>query len=74
MCVYRYFCFLFKDLPISKGVILPKQTLKVTFQIEIDDNMAAELNAGSPALQTTLIVHLEHGLDYFVAISGSFGE
>ena len=36
--------------------------------------MAAELNAGSPVLQTTLIVHVEHGLDYFIAISGSFGE
>jgi len=59
---------------VSQGIILPKQTLKVTFQVEIDDYMAAELNAGSPALQTTLIIHAEHGLDYFVAISGSFGE
>jgi hypothetical protein len=35
--------------------------------------MVAQLNAGSPTLQSTLVIHVEHGLDYFVALNGSFG-
>lgn len=45
----------------------------MTLTIDIDGEMAAELNQFRPKLEATLILHVGLGKDHFVPVSANYG-
>ncbi|CAG7851790.1 Inositol polyphosphate 5-phosphatase OCRL-1; AltName: Full=Lowe oculocerebrorenal syndrome protein [Serendipita indica DSM 11827] len=54
------------------GIIAPHQSITLTLTAFIDTSAATELNVGSGELDTTIVLHVEHGVDYFLAVNGRF--
>ena len=47
--------------------------MAIALTVDIDGEMAAELNQFRPKLEATLILHVGLGKDHFVPVSGSYG-
>ena len=47
--------------------------MDIALTIDIDGEMAAELNQFRPKLEATLILHVGLGKDHFVPVSGTYG-
>ena len=47
--------------------------MAVALTIDIDGEMAAELNQFRPKLEATLILHVGLGKDHFVPVSATYG-
>ena len=45
----------------------------MTLTAHIDDVLASQLNLGHTRLEDTLVLHIAHGRDHFIAISGEYG-
>ena len=45
----------------------------MTLTAHIDDVLASQLNLGHTRLEDTLVLHIAHGRDHFIAVSGDFG-
>ncbi|KDQ18332.1 hypothetical protein BOTBODRAFT_63341 [Botryobasidium botryosum FD-172 SS1] len=56
----------------SSGIILPGETQTIKFALFIDDKAARDLNASDGSLSEILILHLEHGKDHFIPLTGTF--
>jgi hypothetical protein len=54
-------------------LLLPDESAALTLTIDIDEEMAAELNQFRPRLEATLILHVGLGKDHFVPVSGDYG-
>ena len=53
--------------------MLPDESMAIALTIDIDGEMAAELNQFRPKLEATLILHVGLGKDHFVPVSGTYG-
>ena len=56
-----------------QGLLLPGRGTSISLTIDIDSEMAAELNQFGPRLEATLILHVALGKDHFVPVSASYG-
>jgi phosphatidylinositol-bisphosphatase len=56
-----------------QGLLLPDESVTVSLTIDIDCEMAAELNRFRPRLEVTLILHVGLGKDHFVPVSAKYG-
>ncbi|KAG8836172.1 hypothetical protein FRC17_009515 [Serendipita sp. 399] len=54
------------------GVILPQHSFNVDLHLMIGPSIARVLNTTTGDLESILIVHVEHGLDYFLGLSARF--
>ena len=48
--------------------------MDISFTIDIDGEMAAELNQFRTKLEATLILHVALGKDHFISVSATYGE
>ena len=53
--------------------MLPDESTVMTLTIDIDGEMAAELNQFRPKLEATLILHVGLGKDHFIPVSAIYG-
>ncbi|CAG8545413.1 10754_t:CDS:10 [Acaulospora colombiana] len=56
---------------IRPALLLPNETMTVSLEAVVKDSIAEKFQSES-TLETTLIIHVEHGLDYFVAVTAHF--
>jgi phosphatidylinositol-bisphosphatase len=54
-------------------LLLPDERTTVQLTIDIDGEMAGELNQFRPRLEVTLILHVGLGKDHFVPVSAAYG-
>ncbi|KAF9156874.1 hypothetical protein BG015_011524 [Linnemannia schmuckeri] len=54
------------------GMIMPDETVNITLTVMVDNDSAPLLNMGREVMEDILILHLEHGKDYFITVSGSY--
>ncbi|KAF9788098.1 DNase I-like protein [Thelephora terrestris] len=54
------------------GLLLPDESVTVSLTIDINCEMAAELNRFRPRLEVTLILHVGLGKDHFVPVSAKY--
>ncbi|KAF9432576.1 hypothetical protein BGZ76_010600 [Entomortierella beljakovae] len=54
------------------GMIMPGDSAKIHLTVMVDNESAPMLNTGKEKLDDILILHLEHGKDYFISVSGSY--
>jgi len=54
------------------GLLLPDESTVVSLTIDIDGEMAAELNQFRPKLAATLILHVGLGKDHFIPVSATY--
>ncbi len=52
------------------GMIMPKEKMEIRLTITINNAWAPDFNFGKEKLEDILILHLEKGKDYFVAVAG----
>lgn len=53
--------------------MLPDESTLIPLTIDIDDEMAAELNQFRPKMEATLILHVELGKEHFIPVSATYG-
>lgn len=53
-------------------VILPGSSIEAELKVYVDKNSASKLNAGTEAISDILVLHLEHGRDLFITITGTY--
>ena len=51
-------------------MIMPKEKMEIRLTITINNAWAPDFNFGKEKLEDILILHLEKGKDYFVAVAG----
>nr|CCA22575.1 inositol polyphosphate 5phosphatase putative [Albugo laibachii Nc14] len=56
----------------SYGMILPKESVEIRMDTMVDIDAAQKLAEGSESLEDTLILRVENGRDFFLAISGEY--
>ncbi|KAH3759590.1 inositol 5-phosphatase 4 [Pelomyxa schiedti] len=56
----------------TSGIMLPGEQTTICVTMHVDNSTAPALNLGQERLEDILILHLEHGKDYFVTVSGNF--
>ncbi|KAF9653656.1 DNase I-like protein [Thelephora ganbajun] len=54
------------------GLLLPDESAAITLTIDIDGEVAAELNQFRPKLEVTLILHVGLGKDHFIPVSANY--
>lgn len=54
-------------------MILPGKSFEIDVTVDVNYNTAGDLNKGA-SLKDMLVIHVEHGKDYFVGLTGSFRE
>ncbi|KAI7828526.1 Endonuclease/exonuclease/phosphatase [Gamsiella multidivaricata] len=54
------------------GMIMPGESAKLHITVMVDNESAPLLNTGKEKMDDILILHLEHGKDYFISVSGSY--
>eukprot|EP00948_MAST-09A_sp_MAST-9A-sp1_P000992 g992.t1 len=54
------------------GILFPGERVVIRMEVLIDEAAAARLNVGQDKLDDILILRLEHGRDYFIAVSGNY--
>ncbi|PVF98730.1 DNase I-like protein [Serendipita vermifera] len=78
-CIFRFvsphegnpLCPPWLTIDTTFGLLLPNETTTVSLKAAVKDSIAQRLQSES-ALEATLIIHVEHGLDYFVAVTAHF--
>ncbi|KAL1922020.1 uncharacterized protein VTP21DRAFT_10662 [Calcarisporiella thermophila] len=55
-----------------RGIVLPGEKLEITLTIFVDEISATPLNLEPSSLNDILILHLEHGRDFFISVSGNW--
>lgn len=53
--------------------MLPDESMVVSLTIDIDGEIAAEMNQFRPKLEATLILHVGLGKDHFIPVSATYG-
>lgn len=48
------------------------ETVNINLTVMVDNDSAPLLNTGREVMEDILILHLEHGKDYFITVSGSY--
>ncbi|KAL0584150.1 hypothetical protein ABG067_006034 [Albugo candida] len=56
----------------SYGMILPTESVEIRMDTMVDIDAAQKLAEGSESLEDTLILRVENGRDFFLAISGDY--
>ena len=59
-------------IPNGQGVLLPHETVIITFTIYVDNSTASVLNLTSKNLEAILILHTVLGQDLFIVVSGEY--
>ncbi|KAF9397951.1 hypothetical protein BGX21_008329 [Mortierella sp. AD011] len=54
------------------AMIMPGESAKIHLTVMVDNESAPLLNTGKEKMDDILILHLEHGKDYFISVSGSY--
>lgn len=52
--------------------IMPGSSIEVELKVYVDKTSASKLNTGSEAICDILVLHLEHGRDLFITITGTY--
>ncbi|KAF9567892.1 hypothetical protein EC968_003128 [Mortierella alpina] len=55
-----------------RGMIMPGESARIQLTAMADNESAPMLNMGKETMEDILILHLEHGKDYFITVSGSY--
>ncbi|KAF9281496.1 hypothetical protein BGZ68_006616 [Mortierella alpina] len=55
-----------------RGMIMPGESARIHLTAMADNESAPMLNMGKETMEDILILHLEHGKDYFITVSGSY--
>ncbi|KAF9105739.1 hypothetical protein BGX29_011522 [Mortierella sp. GBA35] len=68
----EWFCkpWMWANPPV--GMIMPGETVSIELTVLVDNDSAPLLNTGREVMEDILILHLEHGKDYFITVSGSY--
>jgi phosphatidylinositol-bisphosphatase len=56
----------------SSGKIRPGATLDIELEVFVDGKNANNFNTGLEKIEDILVLHLEHGRDLFISVSGSY--
>lgn len=56
----------------SSGKIRPGSTLDIELEVFVDGKNAKNFNTGHEKIEDILVLHLEHGRDLFISVSGSY--
>ncbi|KAG0282208.1 hypothetical protein BGZ96_000740 [Linnemannia gamsii] len=54
------------------GMIMPGESVNINLTVMVDNDSAPLLNTGREVMEDILILHLEHGKDYFITVAGSY--
>ncbi|KAF9109704.1 hypothetical protein BGX27_007295 [Mortierella sp. AM989] len=54
------------------AMVMPGESAKIHLTVMVDNESAPLLNTAKENMDDILILHLEHGKDYFITISGSY--
>ena len=54
------------------GMALPGERVAITLTLMVDHLTVGPLNTGAEKLEDIVILHLEHGKDYFISVSGDY--
>ncbi|KAI8596049.1 Endonuclease/exonuclease/phosphatase [Dissophora ornata] len=54
------------------AMIMPGESAKIHLTVMVDNESAPLLNTGKEKMDDILILHLEHGKDYFISVSGTY--
>ncbi|KAF9352760.1 hypothetical protein BGX34_011996 [Mortierella sp. NVP85] len=54
------------------AMIMPGESAKIHLTVMVNNESAPLLNTGRETMEDILILHLEHGKDYFISVSGSY--
>lgn len=54
------------------GMIMPGESININLTVMVDNDSAPLLNTGREVIDDILILHLEHGKDYFITVAGSY--
>uniref|UniRef100_A0A8C9WUU2 phosphoinositide 5-phosphatase n=1 Tax=Scleropages formosus TaxID=113540 RepID=A0A8C9WUU2_SCLFO len=55
-----------------EGFLDPTETLEIILEVHVNRDSVARLNSGEDTLDEILILHLDRGKDYFIAIAGNY--
>ncbi|KAG0244691.1 Endonuclease/exonuclease/phosphatase [Mortierella sp. GBAus27b] len=66
------FCrpWLWVNPPVA--MVMPGESAKIHLTVMVNNESAPLLNTGKETLEDILILHLEHGKDYFISVAGSY--
>lgn len=59
-------------LIISAGFVTIGESININLTVMVDNDSAPLLNTGREVMDDILILHLEHGKDYFITVAGSY--
>src|SRR4051794_24192973 len=62
----------FTILPVCIGIIPPNRSITLEVTVHVQSSHAHALNTGTETLDEILVIRLENGRDYFVAVAGTF--
>ncbi|KAF9586194.1 Type II inositol 1,4,5-trisphosphate 5-phosphatase [Lunasporangiospora selenospora] len=54
------------------GVVMPGENAKIHLTVIVNNESAPMLNTEKEKMEDILVLHLEHGKDYFLTVSGSY--
>ncbi|KAG0302421.1 hypothetical protein BGZ98_007510 [Dissophora globulifera] len=54
------------------AMLMPGESAKIHLTVMVDNESAPLLNTGKEKLDDILVLHLEHGKDYFISVSGNY--
>ncbi|GJJ76969.1 inositol polyphosphate 5-phosphatase INPP5B/F [Entomortierella parvispora] len=54
------------------GMIMPGESAEIQVTVLVDNDSAPMLNTGKEQMEDILVLHLEHGKDYFITVSGEY--
>ncbi|KAF9119900.1 hypothetical protein BGW39_011838 [Mortierella sp. 14UC] len=54
------------------GMVMPGESVNINLTVMVDNDSAPLLNTGREDMEDILILHLEHGKDYFITVSVSY--
>lgn len=57
----------------AQGLLLPKEDIRITLRVYVEEDTAARFNLGPYRLEHTLILHVAKGKDHFVALGADYG-
>ncbi|KIM24328.1 hypothetical protein M408DRAFT_234635 [Serendipita vermifera MAFF 305830] len=57
---------------IQYGLLLPSGRIRITLTALVDKNFARTIDPKVHSLETTIILHVEHGLDHFIVVNADF--
>ncbi|XP_043939478.1 type II inositol 1,4,5-trisphosphate 5-phosphatase isoform X2 [Protopterus annectens] len=66
------FCRDWLNVSPPKGFLLEGTDLEINLEVFVNKSTATQLNLGDEKIEDILILHLDRGKDFFVAISGNY--